>query len=76
MRDAAHRPRLALAVLLLLLAAGAAVRGAADEADALQALKKALAGGAPNLLPNWAAGDPCLERWAGVTCTNGRVTGM
>lgn len=74
MRDAAHGLRLALAVLLL--AAGAAVRGAADEAEPLQALKAAVAGGAPNQLTNWAEGDPCVERWAGVTCTNGRVTGV
>lgn len=71
---------MALAVTLLALMAAAAVRAAADDAAALQDLKEALTGSTPNLLANWtAAGDPCMlgaPRWAGVTCTNGRVTAM
>ena len=77
MRDATRGRRLVLAAALLLLAAATAVRAAADEAAPLQALKQAVAGDAANQLANWSAeGDPCLERWAGVTCTDGRVTAV
>lgn len=41
-------------------------------ADALKALTQ----GWGNLPPSWTSGDPCGNRWEGITCTNSRIIAM
>ncbi|CAO2829840.1 unnamed protein product [Amaranthus hypochondriacus] len=40
-----------------------------QDADALKALTQ----GWGNLPPSWTSGDPCGNRWEGITCTNSRI---
>ncbi|KAI4998304.1 hypothetical protein ZWY2020_053646 [Hordeum vulgare] len=70
------RRRSAGAVLSLavLLAAVGVAASAAQDAEAMRAVAKALGA---DKLAGWGAGEPCSPRWPGVTCdSGGRVTAI
>ena len=67
---------LALALQLLLAATVLAQTGSLDsDTSTLLALKSSL--GDPASLSSWNSGqNPCTAAWAGVNCTNGRVSSL
>lgn len=70
---------LAWALLLLQLLASflpALADGDKPDAQLLLALKEALTAGDEEQLTTWSGRNPCENKWEGISCAGGEVTGM